>query len=77
MLSDIGITLESSYLVHGEYDWVITFTTSDIKQAKKACDFIVRMNQGLIEKANLLETLFTLKRNHILNPDVKKLKEFM
>lgn len=77
MLSDIEITLESSYLVHGEYDWVITFTTSDIKHAKKGCDFIVRMNQGLIEKTNLLETLFTLKRNHILNPDIKNLKEFM
>lgn len=33
--SKMGITIESSYYVHGEYDWILLFTAKDLKQAKK------------------------------------------
>jgi DNA-binding Lrp family transcriptional regulator len=75
--SNFGITVESSFYVHGRYDWILTFTAPDIKQAKKICDMLIRLNPRVIEQTVLLETLFFVKRNHILNPDVKKLKEFL
>ncbi len=77
MALDFGVSIESSYYVHGEYDWILTFTAPNIKQAKKVCDSLIRLNPGIIERSILLETLFFVKRNHILNPDVNKLKEFI
>jgi len=76
-VSGLGITIESSAYVHGEYDWILTFTASDIKQAKKISEMLVQLNPGVIVQTVLLETLFFVKKHHILNPDAKKLKEFL
>lgn len=77
MVSKIGVTVESSYYVHGEYDWVLTFTTKDIIQAKKFCESLLALHRGVIEKTILLETLFFVKNHSIMNPDSKRLKEFL
>jgi DNA-binding Lrp family transcriptional regulator len=36
--SNAGASLESTYFVQGEYDWVLTFTAPDIMQAKRFCE---------------------------------------
>jgi DNA-binding Lrp family transcriptional regulator len=73
----LGITIESSFYVHGEYDWILTFTAEDIKQAKKFSDSLIAMHPGVIEKITIMQTLMFIKKQYILNPDKAKLKEFL
>jgi Lrp/AsnC family leucine-responsive transcriptional regulator len=77
MIADLGVTVESSYYVNGEYDWVLTFTATDIIHAKKFCESILALHLGAINKTSLLETLFVVKDHYILNPESKKLKELL
>jgi Lrp/AsnC family transcriptional regulator len=72
-----GITIESSFYAHGEYDWIIMFTASDIQQAKRFTETLNSEYEGHIAKISLEETLFWVKRQRISNPEVKKLKEFV
>ena len=77
IVGSFGATIENSYYVNGEYDWVITFTAADIVQAKKFCESLLALHAGVIEKTLLLETLFFVKNHYILNPESKKLREFL
>ena len=77
VVKEIGITIESSYYVHGEYDWIITFTADDIKQAKKFSDSIVTLHPGIIDKITIMQTLIFIRKQYILNPEKAKLKEFI
>jgi len=75
--TQLNITIENSSYVHGEYDWIITFTAKEIKQAKKFSDSVVALHPDMIEKITIMQTLMFIKKQYILNPDRKKLKEFM
>jgi len=75
--TEIGVTIESSFYVHGEYDWVITFTAEDIRQAKKFSDSLIALHPSVIEKITIMQTLMFIKKHYFLNPDRKKLKEFL
>ncbi|MCX6663993.1 MAG: Lrp/AsnC family transcriptional regulator, partial [Euryarchaeota archaeon] len=77
LAAELGVTIESSSYVHGEYDWVITFTAEDIKQAKKFSNSLVAFHPGVIEKITIMQTLMFIKKQYVLNPDKKKLKEFL
>ena len=77
LVEEIGITIESSSYVHGEYDWVITFTAEDIKQAKKFSDSVAALHPDIIEKITIMQTLMFIRKQYILNPDKKKLKDFL
>ncbi len=77
IVADLGVTIESSYYVHGDYDWVITFTAQDIIRAKKFCGSLLALHAGVIEKTALLETLFMVKNHHVLNPKPEALKTFL
>ncbi len=77
LVSSEGITIESSFYTHGEYDWIITFTAPTIKHAKRFCEMINTVYAGHIGKISLEETLFWVRRQRIFNPEVKKLKEYI
>jgi DNA-binding Lrp family transcriptional regulator len=77
LVSSQGISIESSFYVHGEYDWIITFTAQDIQHAKKFCEILNATYEGHIAKINLQETLFWVRKQRIFNPEAKKLKEFV
>jgi len=77
VISNMEVTVESSYYVNGEYDWVVTFAAQDIVQAKKLRESLLALHPGVIEKTVLLETLFFVKNHYILNPEKKMLKEFL
>jgi DNA-binding Lrp family transcriptional regulator len=72
-----GITIESSFYVHGEYDWIITFTAKDILKARKFADTLAVLNKGIIEKIIILQTLMFMRKHYVLNPERMKLKEFL
>lgn len=75
--SDIGITILTSLYSHGSYDWIISFMTTDIRNAKKFTEQIKNIYSEYIAEVQLLETLFFVKKQGILNPDIDKLKEFV
>jgi DNA-binding Lrp family transcriptional regulator len=77
LVAEMGITIESSFYVHGEYDWVITFTAEDIKHAKKFSDLFVLLYPGVIGKITILQTLIFIRKQYILNPEKKNLKELL
>jgi DNA-binding Lrp family transcriptional regulator len=77
ILIESGGTIESSALVHGDYDWVVTFNAKDIKQAKKYSDLLITLHPGEIEKISILQTLMFIKKQYILNPERKKLTDFL
>jgi DNA-binding Lrp family transcriptional regulator len=76
IVASIEVTIENSYYVNGEYDWIITFTARDLMLAKKFCESLLALHPGVIEKTILLETLFFVKNHYILNPESKKLREY-
>jgi DNA-binding Lrp family transcriptional regulator len=75
--TELGILFESSSYIHGEYDWVVTFTSQGIQQAKKFSDSLLALHPGEIEKITILQTLMFIRKQYILNPDRKKLKDFL
>ena len=77
LASTEGIMIESSFYVHGEYDWIIMFTATDIQQAKQFTEMLNTIYEGHIAKISLEETLFWVRRQRISNPEAKKLKEFV
>jgi DNA-binding Lrp family transcriptional regulator len=77
LVEKLGITIESSFYVHGEYDWVITFTSVDIKHAKQIYDSLITLHPGIIEKITIMQTLMFIRKQYILNPERKKLKNFL
>jgi DNA-binding Lrp family transcriptional regulator len=77
ILKKLEGTIETSAYVHGDYDWVVSFTANDIKQAKKYSDTLIALHPGEIEKITILQTMMFVKKQYILNPERKKLKEFI
>ncbi len=77
IIREIGITIESSSYVHGDYDWILTFTAKDIIQAKKFSDSLVAMHPGVIDNITIVETLMFIKKHYIFNPEKARLKEFL
>lgn len=73
----MGIIFESSFYVHGEYDWVFTFNAGNIKQAKKFSDTLAAWHAGEIEKITMIQTLLFVRNHYILNPEKEKLKDLI
>jgi DNA-binding Lrp family transcriptional regulator len=74
VVADLGITIETSSYVHGEYDWIATFLAPDIIHAKKFSELIKITYPDTFQNIVLIETLFDIKRQFVFNPDTQKLK---
>ena len=72
-----GVKIENSLYVHGIYDWIISFTAGDIKQAKKFSEKFNEFYKGYVSGLYLLETLFPIKKQGVLNPKAIGLKQFL
>jgi thiol-disulfide isomerase/thioredoxin len=77
IISKMGVTIESSYYGHGEYDWILLFTANDLKQAKKFADLLLGAYPGIVAKISLFQTLFIQREHRVPNPDQEKLSEFL
>lgn len=73
----LGVTIESSYYLHGEYDWLVIFTAADLIQAKKFSKILFDHYPGIAAKVALMQVIFTNRAHHISNPDQTKLREFI
>jgi len=73
----IGVTIESSYYIHGEYDWALIFTAKDLKHAKKFSSILSGNYADIIQKTVLMQILYAQRNHYIINPNLAKLKEFI
>ncbi len=77
VVEKLGITIETSSYVHGEYDWIASFLASDIVYAKKFSELVKTTYPDIFQKIDLVETLFDIKKQNIFNPEANKLKEYL
>ena len=72
----INVHIDNSLYVHGLYDWLIYINAPNTKEAKKFTEALTNMYSGIISDIQLLETLFTVKKNGITNPEIENLRDF-
>lgn len=72
-----GISIESSYYIHGEYDWMILFTAQNLRDAKKFSTALIEHYPNIIEKITLMQILYSPKTHHIITPTPEILLEFL
>ncbi len=73
----LGVTIENSYYVHGENDWVMTATAKDIIQAKRFSDLLITQYPDFFQKITIMQTILFIKRQHVLNPEREKLRGYL
>jgi DNA-binding Lrp family transcriptional regulator len=73
----IGIRIESSHYIHGDYDWVLIFTAKDLFTAKRFISLILGKYSGLIETVHLARILYTPRNHYVLNPMPLKAKDIV
>ena len=76
-METMGCRMVSSIYTNGAYDWVIIFTSKDVKQAKKISELFKIRYTEYLKEVILLEELFLCKIQNILNPDIEHLKEVL
>lgn len=76
-IKEINCEMLTSLYLHGCYDWLIIFTAPNTAQAKKVSELFRDRYQNLLDEVCLLESIFPVKIQGIVNPDVKKLEKFL
>jgi len=77
LASEIDIKIEHSMLTHGTFDWVICFKAKDMMHAKKFNEIVNKTYWGYIGEVHMIEALFPIRIQGILNPDIQKLKGYL
>jgi len=77
IIIDLGVTIENSYYVHGEYDWILIFSAKNIRYAKKFADILFNSYPGMVDKVDLSQILYIQRDHRIANPNQSKLMEFL
>ena len=72
-----GFTIITSCFIHGTYDWMISFTAQDINHARQFCDLLIKGFPDAIEKIDIQQILYSVRKHHVFNPERKTLRELM
>lgn len=72
---EMGINVQSGGYIHGNYDWVLVFTAKNTKHAKKFSELLFNEYSSIINKIDIMEYIFPIKKYGITNPEVNKLQE--
>jgi DNA-binding Lrp family transcriptional regulator len=67
-----NINIENILYVHGEYDWIISFTAPDTLTMKKFCDRIIKGYGNFISDYKIHQTIVPIRKHGIKNPIVKE-----
>lgn len=77
-LSQLDITIDSSYFIHGEYDWALVFTAPELNEAKRLIGLILSKYPHFVSKYLIIQILMMLESNHIVNNDsLAKLRDLL
>ncbi len=73
----IGVIVESSYFVHGVYDWLVCVTAENIMNVKKFCEsFSMLFKEGFVSDVQILEVIFPVEVNNFNNPNMEEFLSF-
>jgi len=75
-MTEIGVDIDSSFFVHGMYDWVWDVTANNIKQIKRFCGILKKTLSGHLSDIQVLEVLFPIKEGCIDNPKPEGINDF-
>jgi len=75
--AEMGVSVENSYWLHGNYDGMISFSAKDLRQAKKFQEVYLNTFNGNIAELNLLEKMVIVKEGGFVNPKIKKTKSLL
>jgi DNA-binding Lrp family transcriptional regulator len=67
-----NINIENVLYVHGEYDWIISFTAPDIIMMKKFLERLMNIFGEYIDSYLVHETIIPIRKQGIKNPIVEK-----
>ena len=73
----VNCYVENTYYLNGSYDFISTFKAPSLMAAKRYQEDFNRLYEGFISKTLLLEILFPLRINGVLNPELNKLSELL
>jgi len=71
----IGVIVEDSIWLHGEYDWIMSFLAEDLKTAKRFYEALTQQYRENISELKLLETIVTVKKGGFDNRRVAESKK--
>lgn len=74
---EINVNLEDTLYLHGNFDWVTTFTTDDISNAKEYCNQILKVFHKYVDSVELLETVRPIRINGFKIPQSKQIPEIL
>jgi len=74
--SELGVNIESSFYLHGSYDWFLDITAENIRQVKKFIEVFTRLLTGVVSDIQIQEVIFPVEINNFTNPDLVKLRIF-
>ena len=74
-LGEEEIIVENISYVHGSFDGVYEIRASNVRQVKKFCETLNNLSGGYISEMRILEELFPIEINGIVNPNIEELKD--
>jgi DNA-binding Lrp family transcriptional regulator len=73
----IGVSIEGSSYIYGQYDWMLIVIAKDIANVKKFSNILEKEYRDVISKVHIMEELFSVTRCGITNPNIDKLRDFV
>lgn len=74
--SESGIEIKNSFYTNGVFDWMVCFVAPSIKHAKGFVEDFNKLFYGFLSESFLLEEMFEAEKCGIVNPEIKKLRDF-
>ena len=74
-IAKMGIIVENASYVHGDFDGIHIIRASNVLQVKKYCEILNNLSKGYISDMKILEELFPIEKNGIVNPNIEELKD--
>ena len=69
------IIVDGISYVHGDFDGIYEIRTSNARQMKKFVEALYNLSKGYISDIKILEELFPIEKNGIVNPNIEELKD--
>jgi len=74
-IAKMGIIVENVSYVHGDFDGIHIIRARNVVTVKKYCETLSTLSKGYISHMIILEELFPIEKNGIVNPNIEELKD--
>lgn len=71
----IGINIEHSYYLHGNYDWLFVLAAENLRIVNKFSNILITEYSNIISDIEVMECMFPIQQSTIANPNISKFKD--